>query len=118
MNHKINKRFNIGNILFYIVMIGIIINFFYQGNKKASMYKNIKKNGIEKKAIVTSYRRSSNFKKARRGVFLNDYKFIVDNFIYYGKIFGGEYSIGDTIIILYLPDNPACNAESKFLEPY
>jgi hypothetical protein len=95
----------------HIVLIGIIIFFIYEVSAKTMKRKECAEKGLITKAIIYDIQ-----KKGSKGVKDYCYRFSFENKIYNGLEIYTRKEIGDSVYVVFLPENPENNKMLENLE--
>ena len=97
--------------ILHILLIGISLYFFYEITRKTILRKECAQKGIILKGIVYDIQ-----KKGSKGMKDYCYRFNFHDITYFGYDIYREKEIGDSVYIVFLPDNPNNNHMLESLE--
>lgn len=117
----VDRRFGIDGVSFilwskkihfiHIVFILVFLYFVWHVT-----YMSIENRAIEKKGRVIIGVIDDTRKVGGKGIRRCTYHFLVNNKIYEGRVDDDYLNIGDSVEIMFLPDNPSKNRTTKFFE--
>lgn len=97
--------------IYWIIFIIVLIHFLYVSIGKTIENNNLTKCGSEAFGVINDVR-----KVGSKGIIRCTYEFSANNNFYSGFIDDDYLSVGDTITVIYLDENPEINRAKKFLD--